>query len=371
MEPRRATDALLLAVAAVGPVIYPAWIAAVARRSRPVDAPTPSQWPGLTVVVPAYREGAVIQAKVEDLHANGYPGPLEVVVVADDPETAAVAAGAQALVIAPGERLGKAEALNRGIQAATKPVVVLTDANTTLRRGSLAALARWFDDPAVGAVAGEKQVLASEQGAYWRFESWLKRCESRSGTTVGLVGELAAVRRSMVKPMPANVAVDDLWMALDVIERGGRIRYERDAVATEAASGHAEEWERRTRVDAGMLDIFVRRRGLLAPRNGLPAAQLWGHRVVRISFGPLAHALLLGRSVRYAGSSRIHGAFLGLHLLAGLMLWRRLKGRPLGPAGRVASQILFLQATALGGLVRFARKEPLGLWPKADRSAAL
>ena len=51
-------------------------------------------------MVPAYREAGVIAAKIDDLRANGYPGSLEILVVADgDPETAAAAerAGARAL----------------------------------------------------------------------------------------------------------------------------------------------------------------------------------------------------------------------------------------------------------------------------------
>ena len=50
--------------------------------------------PDLTVLVPAYREAGVIAAKIEDLRANGYPGALDILVVADgDPETAEAAGG--------------------------------------------------------------------------------------------------------------------------------------------------------------------------------------------------------------------------------------------------------------------------------------
>ena len=127
--------------------------------------------------MPAYHEVGCIEAKVRDVLANGYPGPVDVMVVADgDRETAVRAERAGATVVTADERLGKAQALNLGMSKVTTPVVVLTDANNTLSPGALAALVRHLEDPTVGAVAGEK-VESDGRGEdlYWRFESWLKR----------------------------------------------------------------------------------------------------------------------------------------------------------------------------------------------------
>jgi cellulose synthase/poly-beta-1,6-N-acetylglucosamine synthase-like glycosyltransferase len=178
-------------------VAYPGWLALVtARRERPAP-PQPSEWPGLSVVIAAYKEAAVIGAKIDDVRGNGYPGELEIVVVADDPPTAEAARESGARVVGPGAREGKAAAVNRGIGVATQPIVVISDADAHLAQGSLTALAQWFADPRIGAVAGEKQVAGVGQSLYWRVESWIKDRESRLGSTIGLVGELAAVRRSV------------------------------------------------------------------------------------------------------------------------------------------------------------------------------
>ncbi len=48
-------------------------------------------WPDVTVVVPAYREAGVIMGKIEDLHANGFPGSLTVLMVVDDDSATALA----------------------------------------------------------------------------------------------------------------------------------------------------------------------------------------------------------------------------------------------------------------------------------------
>lgn len=368
--PSRFVGVLGLCVAA-GPVLYPAWLAVATRRTAPAEPPEPPSWPELSVLVPAYREAGVIAGKVADVLANGYLGPLHVVVVAEDEETAQAAKATCARVVSPAARLGKAEALNRAVAAAAGEVLVLTDANTLLRPGSLAALARWFADPRVGAVAGEKQVVGRGESAYWRYESWLKRRESRLGSTVALVGELAAVRRRLWRRLPADVSVDDLWIALDVLDSGHVVRYEPAAVAFETPDdGWRPTWERRTRVVAGTFDLLWRRRALLVRPNQV-TAQLWGHKLLRQSLGPVAHLLLLGIAARHARASLLARTVVAGHLVAGAGGVALLAGRPVPRALAVPGQLLFLQAVAIGGLLRYLRGDRPALWQKPPRRTSL
>src|SRR5579862_8645420 len=91
MAPRsRLTVGALAAAATAGHAFYPLVVALGSRGRRPPVPPDPDTWPDVTVLVPAYNEANCIGAKVRDVFANGYPGALEVLVVADgDPETAA------------------------------------------------------------------------------------------------------------------------------------------------------------------------------------------------------------------------------------------------------------------------------------------
>jgi cellulose synthase/poly-beta-1,6-N-acetylglucosamine synthase-like glycosyltransferase len=364
----RAGTLLLIALAAAGPIGYPLWLAARTRNRMLPLPPEPRVWPGMTVVVPAYLESSIIAAKLDDIDAAEYPGELEVIVVADDPQTADASRRPGVRVIEPETREGKAAALNRGVAAASWPIVVATDANAMLIPGSLCALARWFADPTVGAVAGEKRIAGGHEGAYWRFEAFLKRRESLLGGTIGLVGELAAIRRETYRPLPTDLAVDDLWMALDVIDSGQRIVYEPEAAAREDPSADwREDWERRTRVVSGALDVLWRRREMLRPSRGPVAAQLWGHRLIRQSLGPIAHLLLLVLSVVRAHRSRLAVSAVIGHAIAGRALYRTMHGRQVSGLERIAAQLLFLHAVAFGGMVRYARRDRPALWPKLAR----
>jgi glycosyltransferase involved in cell wall biosynthesis len=347
------------------------WLAVSSRRRGVPEPPRPRAWPGITVVLAAYREREVIAAKIANARDNGYSGPLQIVVVAEDPETAEAARKAGAELIQPEQRLGKTEAVNRGAAAAIHPIVVITDADARLDPGSLAALARWFERSEVGAVAGEKRVAGGGQGLYWKFESWVKRCQSRRGTTIGVVGELAAVRRSEYRPIPRDVLLDDLWLGLDVIERGDAIRYEPEAVAVERSTPSlGAEWERRTRNLAGLVDLLWRRRELLDPRRSRIAADLWGHKLMRSVFGPLAHAALLLLAIVRLPHSRLAAIFVGGHAAGAAALVREAQGKAVSSPARAVAQVLFLQATALGGLVRYVRGERYAGWRKPERSVS-
>jgi cellulose synthase/poly-beta-1,6-N-acetylglucosamine synthase-like glycosyltransferase len=340
-------------------------------RSRPAEEPDdPETWPSMTALVSAYRETAVIAQKIDELSTAGYPGPLEIIIVADDPATAQAARRPGVTVLSSGVRLGKCEAVNRGVATARHDIVVLSDANAGLAPGALQAAARHFRNPTVGAVAGEKRVddPAGVQSFYWRFESWLKRCESAIGQTIGVVGEMLAFRRDAFRTLPPDVAVDDAWLALDIAEAGLRVVYEPSAYSVESSSPtYGEEWERRTRVVAGNLDMLWRRRDALVP-GALPVTpQLWGHRLVRSSFGPMAHAMLIVISIPAARRSWIARLFLaGNAAGVGSLVTVVRGGNPPAPV-RLAAQVFFLQAVALGGIRRFLRGERPTRWPKPER----
>ena len=362
--------ALLAGSAGAGHVLYPLLLGAVsARRHRPEPPPEPETWPALTVVVPAYREAGVIADKVADVRANGYGGPVEIVVVAEDAETACVARAAGASVVEPEERLGKAQAVNRGLAEATTDLVVLTDANNRLALGSLALIARHLLDPRVGAVAGEKvEADAGGEELYWRFESWLKQREWALGTTIGIVGELVGLRRSAWRPIPGQISSDDLWVALDMNERGHAVAYEPRALAVDPpyeALGH--RWERRTRILAGSLFVFWAKRGLVSRRTPLVAFQIVGHKLWRSTVGPLSHVALLALAARHARHSKLAAAFVAAHAAGiGALVWQETGRRLPGPVTPV-TQVLYLQGVALGGLGRFLRRDRVLRWTKVAR----
>jgi len=358
----------LAASTAVGHVGYPALLAALTRGRRPVPPTDPATWPAITVIVPAFREAGVIAAKLKSVLANDYPGPLELLVVAEDQETADAARQIpEARVLQPEARLGKSQAVNLAVEHAAHDVLVMTDANNQLFPEALANLVRRLG-PGIGAVAGAKSIASDDgESVYWRFESWLKERESVLGSTIGIVGELFAVRREAWEPIPAGIGMDDFWVSLDLHDRGWRVAYAPDAITSEPPVGTlAEEWERRTKLTAGALAVYWGKRHLIW-RGGLPAMELVGHRLWRSTVGPLTHVALLGMAVGSVRRSRLARLFLAGHVVGVAAIWWPTSARPLPTPVRAAGQALFLQGVALGGMARRLRGDRVATWEKAAR----
>ena len=121
---------------------------------------------------------------------------------------------------------------------------------------------------------------------------------------------------------------------------------------------------------SGGLQVLARRRRQLVPSAGLVAAELWGHRLVRLTLSPLSHLALLVLSATKMRSSTLARAFLLANLVGciGLVAGAReakspAQGESTGSSPRRllavalsgSGQVMFLQAVALGGMVRYAR----------------
>src|SRR3954471_14454543 len=132
--------------------LYAPALAALRRaKGSPPAAPTGEITPSVSLIVAAYREEAVIAAKVANALGLDYPRErLEVIVAvdgtADETAARARAAGADRVLELP--RRGKIRAQDAAVLVARGEVVAFSDANALWEPGALRALVRAFADPA-------------------------------------------------------------------------------------------------------------------------------------------------------------------------------------------------------------------------------
>jgi len=176
-------------------------------RLRPPRPPVADDYtPPVTLVIPAYNEAPVLAAKLANCRQLDYPADkLTLLFVTDgstDGTEAILAREPDVTVLHDPVRRGKPAAMNRAMRHVQTPVTIFSDANTQLNRAAVRRLAAYFADPSVGCVAGEKRVVDADAGSgageslYWRYESTVKRWESREGNVLGAAGELSATRTS-------------------------------------------------------------------------------------------------------------------------------------------------------------------------------
>jgi len=194
-------------------------------------------------------------------------------------------------------RTGKTAAINRAMTYITSDIVIFSDANTMLNSKAVTNIVKCYEDPKVGAVAGEKKVQDSSEGLYWKYESYLKKLDSDIYSCVGAAGELFSIRTKSYKEQPNDTILDDLMISISVIEQGYVIKYESEAYAIETGSANIkEELKRKIRIAAGGIQSIARLKKYLLPIN-LFNIQFISRKVFRWIVAPITIILILMSNV--------------------------------------------------------------------------
>ena len=274
-------------------------VGSIIRFFRPPEKTDKNEFePEVTLIIASYGEEDLIEMKIQNTLNLDYPsGKIKTVWINDGPRCARVfAEHPEIKLIQHAERRGKSAAVNCGMQVAESEIVVFTDANAMLAPESLRELVARFRDPDVGCVAGEKRLRQNAdensagrgEGAYWRYESRLKRMESRIGSTISAAGEFFALRRRLFTPVPNDCLTEDFIISTRIAMQGYKIDYCPEAYAVETSSANAkEEWKRKTRIAAGAFQSLIRNPRMLNPfRHPLFAFQYVSHKFLRTFFVP-------------------------------------------------------------------------------------
>ena len=372
---------------------YGAVIAAAARcrqwlAPRPaLPVPKDADLPPVTLLIAAYNEADILDAKLANIRALRYPkDKLTVLFVTDgstDASPARLRAEAGVHVLHDPRRRGKIHAMHRAMRHVDTPITVFSDANAMLNADALRNLVRHYQDPAVGAVAGEKRVhtdgdsaAGAGEGLYWRYESFLKRMDAVFHSAVGAAGELFSIRTALFRPVAPDTLLDDFMLTLRIAADGYRIAYAPDASAEEAPSASMrDEMTRKVRIAAGGFQSMGRLTELLNPlRHGRLAFQYVSHRVLRWTLAPallpvvvVLNAILAVQSGGvYTGLMAAQAAFYGSAAYGALTHANRR-----GPGGLYAPfYFVAMNAAVYRGLGRFLNGRQPVQWTKARRAAS-
>ncbi|HZL18949.1 MAG TPA: glycosyltransferase [Polyangia bacterium] len=345
---------------------YPALIALCARLwpAGAGGAAPSDDLPVVSVLLPVFDGAAALPPKIDSLLALDYPAArLEILIYCDgcrdDSEAVArVAAGrAEAAgrirVFAEPVRRGKAVALNRLAGEARGERLLFTDVRQPLSPNSARALVGAISDARTGCVTGRLVLTGGAgSGAYWRYEDWIRRQESRFRGVVGMTGAIAMMRRVDFVPLPEGLILDDVWIPMRRVLAGQRVRSVPEAVAYDAAFDDGREFRRKVRTLAGNYQLFASLPALLLPFRNPIWLETFSHKVLRLGAPWLVIALLVASVARAAGG----GTMMRL-LLAGQLAFylAAALGARAGRLASLARTFVVLNAAALVGLARFLR----------------
>ena len=357
------------------------------RELEPILPLEESLLPEVTLMICAYNEEDVIHEKMENIRQIDYPKDklcvMWVTDGSDDRSNELLAAyGDEITLVTSPERRGKAAAMQHGLQANTSEYVVFTDANTMLNAECIKEIVRLFMKKDVGCVSGEKRVAARHsgeaaaegEGLYWKYESTLKRWDSRLYSAMGAAGELFAVRMSVYEPAPANALLDDFMISMLILKKGYRIAYTSEAYAMEYGSADMqEESKRKRRIAAGGLQSIWWLRSLMNPlKYPLVSFLFVSHRVLRWSITPFALMALIPLNVLLV-MMKGGTVYTVIWLLQIIFYLAAFGGYLLAQKGKkhkllyVPYYFMFMNINVFNGIKYLRSHKTAGTWEKAKR----
>lgn len=332
----------------------------------------------VSLYIAAYNEEKVIAQKLENsLHLLTKGIPFEIVVGSDGSTDRTNEIIQQYMkqydnirLLNFSDRQGKVNVLNRGIPLCKGNIIILSDANAMYNTGCIMSIVPHFRDLRVGCVAGEKRVLqenrmiSSNEGAYWKLESKIKRMESQIETVIGADGACYAIRKNLFVKLPKETSVDDFLLSMKIVEQGYCIVYEPNAYSMEETGRTLQdEIKRKVRIAAGnyynlkFLKYFL--------KFNLVSFMFYSHKLLRW-ISPFIFILLTGMLMRQSLYSDIAKCMTGVLLcsyIVAVLRYGGIKNRLINnKIGNVFTYFYVTVWAQLLGFLVYARNRQKAIW---------
>lgn len=302
-----------------------------ARKDIELNPLDEDKLPTLSLIITAHNEEARIHQKLENTLKIDYPKELLEVIVASDFSTDATDNIVESYInqgirlVRADERKGKEYAQLCAIRASSGEILVFSDVATQIPEEAFLLLANRFGDNRVGAVSSEDRFISNDgqivgEGAYVKYEMWLRRLETARAGLVGLSGSFFAARRGVCMQWDIY-APSDFNTGLNCAKSGMVAITCPDVVGIyKDVKDPGLEYRRKVRTVIRGITAIARHPEVLNPFSmGMFAFQIWSHKIMRwgVPWFMLAFAIL---TLMQQGQGAVYtlalAAQLGFYVLA-------------------------------------------------------
>lgn len=359
-------------------VLYPLFLIVFGSIRRRPDATRLSDdaLPTVAVLIPAYNEEKIIARKLETTLAMNYPpAKLRITVVSDrstDGTDRIVQGIADPRVtfIRNEEQKGKITTLSELAPKADAEIVLITDANAIFEPDAVRRLIEPFQDPRVGIVNGNKvlqrtaTMVGEGEGAYWTYETRLKRADSDVFSNAFVTGAMTAIRRELFVPIPGYLEFDHV-LPLHAVNQGYRVVFAEGArFHEETAPSSTAEWKVRVRnAVRGFTMVLLMNEYLDVGKHPWFAWHVYSRKVMRWLIGIPACGLLLANLglLRIALFQLVFAAQILFYLIALLGWFLDRRGIRQG-ALALPFYFCLVNAASLVGFRRALQGQRMAVW---------
>lgn len=249
--------------------------------------------PLMSFIITAHNEELQIADKISNTLEIDYPPTRFEILVASDGSTDRTNhivnkfAINDVKLIEVTDRKGKENAQLHAIKQSKGEILIFSDVSTRVEKQSLHRIAQCFSNPLVGAVSSEDRFLTTDgkiagEGAYVKYEMWLRSLESKAHSLVGLSGSFFACRSAICNHWNINIP-SDFNTAIN------SIKHKRIAISDPKLLGYypnikdeTKEFARKVRtVLRGMTALFHNLSLLNPVLYGFFSFELFSHKLMR------------------------------------------------------------------------------------------
>lgn len=242
-----------------------------------------SSAPDISILLPVYNDGSLVESTVESLLQQNYSGSMSIILINDGStdKTAEILDSLekthkQIKFINLKKNIGKAGALNEGLKYCTTDIIITVDADCWVKSDGIKNLVtRYLSDPSnTKAVAGVILIKNSRENWITKAQEWdyflgiaaVKRIQSLFQGTLVAQGAFSLYDRSTlikVGGWPHTVG-EDIVLSWKLLDQGYRLGYAEDAcVFTNCPNTLAQFLRQRQRWSRGLIEAFKANPGLL------------------------------------------------------------------------------------------------------------
>lgn len=247
----------------------------------------PACLPSFSVIVPVTNERKTIGRILEAISRLDYPSEKVEVVIIDDSSTDGttkvceqfVAEHSNFKLVQRDSLLGKANALNYGLENSRGDIIAVFDADNVPDGDVLFRAAEHFEDQSVAALQGRIQSINARESMLTQFiayedavwcEAFLRGKEAL-GLFVHLRGSCEFIRRGVLEGIGGfdeNMLAEDIEISTRLIEHGHRIKYAGDVRTWQESPSRIRSFlKQRTRWYRGHMEVALKYGRLLKHLN--------------------------------------------------------------------------------------------------------
>jgi len=277
--------------------IYPSILFVLPRKKRLHNKvskqPEGIELPFISLIITAYNEQDSIKEKITNTLDTDYPYHLREILVASDGSTdntndyvSEFSDQGVRLIKVP-DRKGKENAQLAAIQEAKGEILIFSDVATKIPKEAIRIIASTFSDPEIGAISSEDRFITEDgsiagEGAYVKYEMWLRRLEAEVKSLVGLSGSFFAVRKVICKDWDISVP-SDFNTALNCIRNGYVAVSHPDVLGYYPnLKDESKEYSRKLRTVIRGMAAIANKPSVLNPfKFGIFSLQVFSHKIMR------------------------------------------------------------------------------------------